>query len=75
MDKELGALLGMLLLDGLIFSALTAGLLAWLYRMNHPRKPAKLARNPGKVERWINAQAKHAQHSKHFYSNAPKGGE
>lgn len=40
MDKELGALLGKLLLDGLVFSAITAGLLAWLYRMN--RKPRRM---------------------------------
>jgi hypothetical protein len=75
MDKELGKLLGMLLLDGLVFSALTAGLLAWLYRMNRPSKPAKMVRNPGKTERWINAQVKQTQQVKHFYSNAPKGGE
>jgi hypothetical protein len=46
MDRELGALLGQLLLNGLILLAISSGLLAWLHKANRPKRaPLKLTRN------------------------------
>jgi hypothetical protein len=46
MERELGALLGQLLLNGLILLALSSALLAWLHKKNRPQRvPLKLTRN------------------------------